>query len=114
MFWCQVFATIIAGTVQLTVQTWMFDNIPDICTENQKDLFSCASTEVFYTATVIWGVIGPNRLFSAGQVYGSLRWIFLFGLSPIIPWLITKRYPNSWFRYVKYVLILRLISLLYI
>lgn len=27
MFWCQVIATVIAGTVQLGVQTWMFNNI---------------------------------------------------------------------------------------
>lgn len=27
MFWCQVVATIIAGTVQLAVQDWMFGNI---------------------------------------------------------------------------------------
>lgn len=27
MFWCQVVATIIAGTVQLAVQAWMFGNI---------------------------------------------------------------------------------------
>lgn len=27
MFWCQVVATVIAGTVQLGVQTWMFNNI---------------------------------------------------------------------------------------
>ncbi|KAI0697179.1 small oligopeptide transporter [Cytidiella melzeri] len=101
MFWCQVVATVIAGLVQLAVQTWMFDNIPDMCSADQKDRFVCASTEVFYTATVIWGVVGPNRLFSAGQVYGFLRWFFLFGLSPVIPWYISKRYPGSWFRYVN-------------
>ena len=27
MFWCQVVATVIAGTVQLAVQAWMFSNI---------------------------------------------------------------------------------------
>lgn len=104
MFWCQVVATVIAGVVQLGVQSWMFSNIPDMCSRNQNDGFVCASTEVFYTATVIWGVVGPNRLFSAGQVYGFLRWFFLFGISPIFPWFLTRRYPNSWFRYIKYVL----------
>ena len=28
MFWSQVVATIIAGTVQLGVQAWMFTNVP--------------------------------------------------------------------------------------
>ncbi|KAJ7715381.1 small oligopeptide transporter [Mycena metata] len=56
MFWSQVVATIIAGTVQLGVQAWMFTNIKDFCAPNQKDGFICPSTEVFGTASIIWGM----------------------------------------------------------
>ena len=102
MFWCQVVATVVAGIVQLGVQSWMFENIPDMCKSGQKDHFVCASTEVFYTASVIWGVVGPKLLFSPGQLYGFLRFFFLFGaVAPLIPYLIIKRYPNSHFRYVQ-------------
>jgi OPT family oligopeptide transporter len=69
MFWAQVIATVVAGTVQLGVQAWMFTNIPDMCIAGQKDGFICPSTEVFGTASIIWGVIGPARQFSQGQVY---------------------------------------------
>jgi OPT family oligopeptide transporter len=69
MFWSQVIATIIAGTVQLGVQAWMFTNIPGICTPTQKDGFICPSTEVFGTASIIWGVIGPGVIFAKGQTY---------------------------------------------
>ena len=31
IFFCQVFATILAGTVQLGVRAWMFSNIEGIC-----------------------------------------------------------------------------------
>jgi hypothetical protein len=37
MFWAQVIATIISGTVQLGVQAWMFTNIKDICKETQDN-----------------------------------------------------------------------------
>ena len=53
MFWGQVVATAVAGTVQLGVQAWMFTNILDICAPNQKDGFICPSTEVFGTASII-------------------------------------------------------------
>lgn len=69
MFFAQVVATAIAGTVQLGVQSWMFSNIPyvnlscllarhsfrfrDICQNHQKDNFICPSTEVFGTASII-------------------------------------------------------------
>jgi hypothetical protein len=65
----QVVATVVAGTVQLGVQSWMFTNIPNICSTTQKDGFICPNTEVFGTASFIWGVIGPQRQFSSGQVY---------------------------------------------
>ncbi|EGO19602.1 hypothetical protein SERLADRAFT_453552 [Serpula lacrymans var. lacrymans S7.9] len=86
MFWCQIVATIIAGTTQLAVQEWMFANIPDMCTPNQKDGFICPSTEVFGTASIIW----------------ALLFFFLVGaIAPLIPWLITKRYPNNFVRYIN-------------
>ena len=69
MFWSQVLATIIAGTTQLGVQAWMFTHIKDICRTTQHDGFICPSTEVFGTASIIWGVIGPQRQFSKGQIY---------------------------------------------
>src|ERR1700722_5658536 len=72
MFWSQVVCTIIAGTVQLGVQAWMFTNIPDICSPSQHDGFICPSTEGFGTASIIWGVFGPAREFSRGQMYYGL------------------------------------------
>ncbi|KZT18817.1 small oligopeptide transporter [Neolentinus lepideus HHB14362 ss-1] len=102
MFWCQVVATAIAGTVQLGVQAWMFTNIEDMCSAHQKDGFSCPSTEVFGTASIIWGVIGPALQFSKGQIYYALTWFFLIGaVAPVVPWAITRKYPNSFWKYVN-------------
>ncbi|KAF8811268.1 small oligopeptide transporter [Phlegmacium glaucopus] len=102
MFWCQIVATVVAGTVQLGVQSWMFTNIPCLCTPNQKDNFSCASTQVFGTASIIWGVIGPGLHFTKGQIYYGLTFFFLIGAAcPVILWLITRRYPNTILNYLK-------------
>ena len=35
MFWSQVVATVVAGTVQLGVQAWMFTNIPCVISIDQ-------------------------------------------------------------------------------
>jgi OPT family small oligopeptide transporter len=102
MFLCQVIATIIAGTVQLGVQAWMFSNIDHMCDPHQKDGFVCPNTEVFGTASIIWGVIGPARQFSRGQTYYPLLFFFLVGtIAPVIPWLVTKRWPNSIIKYIN-------------
>ncbi|KAF8966107.1 OPT oligopeptide transporter [Flammula alnicola] len=103
MFWGQVVATVIAGTVQLGVQAWMFTNIPDMCSSDQKDGFICPSTEVFGTASVIWGVIGPARQFSKGQVYYALCLFFLIGfICPVVTYLLSLKFPNSWLRYLNF------------
>ncbi|KZT36342.1 small oligopeptide transporter [Sistotremastrum suecicum HHB10207 ss-3] len=102
MFWGQVVATIIAGTTQLGVQAWMFTNIDGMCSSDQKDGFICPSTQVFGTASIIWGVIGPALQFSKGQLYYGLTFFFLVGtVAPVIPWLIAKRYPNSVAKYIN-------------
>jgi len=103
MFLAQVLASVIAGTTQLGVQAWMFTNIPNMCDPAQRDGFICPSTEVFGTASIIWGVIGPARQFSPGQVYYALTFFFLVGfICPVISYLLTLKYPNSWFRYINF------------
>jgi OPT family oligopeptide transporter len=53
MFLCQIVATVVAGTVQLAVQAWMFSNINDLCSPDQPDGFICPNTNVFGTASII-------------------------------------------------------------
>ncbi|KIK94588.1 hypothetical protein PAXRUDRAFT_827828 [Paxillus rubicundulus Ve08.2h10] len=101
MFWSQVVATIVAGTTQLAVQSWMFSNIVDMCDPHQKDGFTCPNTDISGTASVVWGVIGPALQFSSGQLYNDLLWFFLLGVVlPVIPWYLAKKYPNSFFHFV--------------
>lgn len=103
MFWAQIIATIIAGTTQLGVQTWMFTHIPGLCNPNQKDHFVCANTQVFGTASIVWGVVGPSLQFARGQLYYALTFFFLIGaVLPIILWWLTRRYPHSWLNYINF------------
>ncbi|KAJ7489558.1 small oligopeptide transporter, partial [Mycena latifolia] len=107
MFWCQVVATLIAGTVQLGVQSWygpfpLKPRISDLCSPTQEDSFTCAFTQVFGTASVIWGLIGPNLFFSKGEVYFALIFFFAIGAAcPIVLWLITRRRPNTILNYLR-------------
>jgi OPT family oligopeptide transporter len=71
MFTIQVIAAVVSSIVVTSVQDWMLANIVDICTPDQKDGFSCPGINLFATATVIWGGIGPARLFSPGKMQVS-------------------------------------------
>jgi len=53
--------------------------------------------EIFYSASVIWGLIGPLRFFSGK--YRVLFWGFPIGaLLPIIPWFMSRNKPKSAWR----------------
>ncbi|KAJ7232442.1 OPT oligopeptide transporter protein-domain-containing protein [Mycena haematopus] len=114
MFWSQVIATIVAGTVQLGVQAWMFSNIKDFCAPNQKDGFICPSTEVFGTASIIdrsscsvvdiLTIVRFSDSWFAFSNHKSIALVFFFlvgAAAPLIAWTLNKKYPNSFLKYVN-------------
>ncbi|KAI6022263.1 hypothetical protein BKA83DRAFT_1190410 [Pisolithus microcarpus] len=93
----------VAATTQLGVQSWMFSNIPDMYAQDQKDGFTCPYTQVFGTASIIWGVVVRWQVKS--DRFLALLYFFIVGaIAPAIPWLLIKGRPRSLVRYVKYVL----------
>jgi hypothetical protein len=59
----------------------MIGHIPDLCKSTNKDRFTCNGAKVVYNASLIWGTIGPQRMFQSGQVYSSLMYFFAIGVS---------------------------------
>ncbi|AAS50928.2 ABR156Wp [Eremothecium gossypii ATCC 10895] len=95
MFTAQFIATIWGSTVQIAVLRWSEANIKGLCTKAQPGHFTCPGATVFFTASIIWGVIGPQRMFSAGQMYSSLNYFFVLGFFlPIVNWLILSKWPK--------------------
>ncbi|KAB5517309.1 putative isp4 protein [Coniochaeta sp. 2T2.1] len=102
MFWSQLIASIWSAVVQIAVMNWALGAIPDICTEGQKDGYTCSQAKVFYTASIVWGAVGPARIFSGKALYSSLQWFWLVGaVTPVLTWLLARRYPRSIWRYVN-------------
>ncbi|KAI0762717.1 OPT oligopeptide transporter [Fomes fomentarius] len=102
MFMAQVVASTLACFVCVGVQEWQFANIEDFCQPTQKDGFICNDINTFATAGIIWGGIGPRRLFSPGGMYNWVLYFFLIGaLLPIPFYVLARRYPASFWRYVN-------------
>ncbi|KAL2513540.1 Oligopeptide transporter 4 [Forsythia ovata] len=101
MFIVQFIGTIIAGTINIAVAWWLLDSIEHIC---QDDLlppdspWTCPGDRVFFDASVIWGLVGPKRIFGSLGNYSAMNWFFLIGgLGPVLVWLLHKAYPKqSW------------------
>lgn len=100
-FFAQLVATIWGSLVQVAVLNWAVASIPDICQEDQHNSFSCPNARVFFNASVIWGVIGPNLQLST--LYRPLLWFFFIGgILPILQWLFLWLRPKSWARQIHW------------
>jgi len=66
MFIIQIVPTVITCIWVTFIQDWMLNNIEDICTPRQKQGFICPESTVFATSSIIFGAVGPQRLFSPG------------------------------------------------
>ncbi|OAA61604.1 small oligopeptide transporter [Niveomyces insectorum RCEF 264] len=102
LFFSQLVASIWSAIVQIAVMNWALATIPGICTQDQVDHYTCSGATVFYTASVIWGAIGPARIFSGGAMLAKLQFFWLVGAAaPIVTWFLARRYPRSVWRYVS-------------
>ena len=82
--------------IQSDQSTGAMGAIEDICTSHQASHFTCPNGRVFFNASVIWGVIGPARMFTGSSTYASLQWFWLAGAAlPIIIYIVAKKWPKS-------------------
>ncbi|KAE8152078.1 OPT superfamily oligopeptide transporter [Aspergillus avenaceus] len=102
LFAGQIYASIIATMTQTGVLRWMFGNIDKLCHSDNPNRFTCNGSKVMYNASLIWGTIGPQRMFQHGQTYNGLVYFFIIGpVCTVIIWALYRRYPNSWLKYVN-------------
>lgn len=100
-FATQITAAIWSVFVQISVMNWALGNIPDICSADQKDNFTCPNGSTFFSSSIVWGVIGPQRFLGAGSIYQSIHYFWLLGfLLPIAFFLLARQYPRSLARYL--------------
>ncbi|KAJ1400358.1 Oligopeptide transporter, OPT superfamily [Sesbania bispinosa] len=99
MYTAQLVGTLLAGVVNLAVAWWMLDSIKDICMDDKAhhdSPWTCPKYRVTFDASVIWGLIGPKRLFGPGGLYRNLVWLFLIGaVLPVPVWVLSKIFPDK-------------------
>ena len=106
LFSGQIIATVWSCFVQIAVLNWAFGSIENICTQENRNHFTCPGGRVFFNASVIWGLIGPARIYSAGQIYNNMLYFFIAGaLGPPIFYVLARTFPKSNLRYVNVPLI---------
>ncbi|KAH6658562.1 Tetrapeptide transporter, OPT1/isp4 [Truncatella angustata] len=103
MFRAQLFAVVWLSLVQIATFNFLVGNIPEFCSEDQPQGFTCPGATTFYNASVIWGVVGPKRMFGPGALFSWINYFWLIGAAcTTIHYFVARRYPRSIARYVYF------------
>ncbi|RLN08325.1 oligopeptide transporter 4-like [Panicum miliaceum] len=90
--------TIVASTVNVGTTWWLLGSIKDICLDSlpPDSPWTCPTDRVFFDASVIWGLVGPRRIFGSAGSYSALNWFFLIGAAgPVIVYALHRMFPNQ-------------------
>jgi hypothetical protein len=83
---------------QLGVAYWLLGSIENICNDTLLPVnspWTCPNDRVFFDASVIWGLVGPRRIFGSLGNYGALNWFFLVGAAgPVIQYALHRAFPS--------------------
>ncbi len=60
------------NTIQIAIKQFFQGQVPDLCQPGQSASLTCPGHNSFYASSIIWGVIGPSRMFSGTALYRSL------------------------------------------
>jgi len=85
MFSIHIVPTVLTCIWVSFIQDWMLNNIEGICTPHQKQGFICPGSTIFSTASIIFGAVGPRRLFSPGAPYATCFTHLTFTQLTLIP-----------------------------
>lgn len=101
-FMAQMVSCAWSSLVQIAVMNWALGSIPGVCTQDQPNHYSCPNGRVFFNASVIWGVIGPAKMFSPGQMYNPMMYFWIVGLLlPIFIYILARYNPKGPWRYLN-------------
>ncbi|KAM5351104.1 hypothetical protein ACJ41O_003827 [Fusarium nematophilum] len=101
-FAAQVYATLLAAFVALGVNHWVLRSVEGVCQEGQRDRFTCPFTHTYFISSVIWGVIGPRRLFGTEGPYRAITYSIPLGfVLPVVAYYAARRWPRSLWRSVN-------------
>lgn len=100
-FACQIAATVWAVFVQIATMNWTLSSIDEVCTKSQKDHFTCPNGRTFFSSSIVWGLIGPHRMFGPDSIYHNFNFFWLLGaLLPVAFWAILRIFPSKKLRWI--------------
>ncbi|KAK9258613.1 OPT oligopeptide transporter protein-domain-containing protein [Lipomyces tetrasporus] len=93
IFRAQMLATFIQTFITIGVVDFSIYSIKDFCSYTQVDRFICTFPHSLYADTIMFGIVGPVRMFNS--LYPVLKYSFLIGFLIAFPcWALRAYFPK--------------------
>ncbi|RWR84898.1 oligopeptide transporter 1-like protein [Cinnamomum micranthum f. kanehirae] len=111
MFFVQLSGTFVSTSIYYGTAWWLLTTVENICEPDklpEGSPWTCPGDDVFYNASIIWGVVGPLRMFADLGLYSKMNWFFLIGLLlPVLVWGLSRMFPKAkWITLINFPIIL--------
>ncbi|KAL9272271.1 Oligopeptide transporter 8-like protein [Drosera capensis] len=111
MFMAQLVGAIVSVAVYTGIAWWLMGSIPHLCDKEALppgSQWTCPMDVVFFDASVIWGLVGPMRIFGNLGEYKQVNMFFVAGaILPFLVWLAHKAFPrHKWITYIHFPVLL--------
>lgn len=94
-FWAQMVPTVVSTFVCVAIVQYQI-TIKDICTDNAPFRFTCPGVNTFFTAALLWGTVGPKKMWGVGGQYVETLIGFPLGvITVVVFWFLSHRYPSN-------------------
>ncbi|KAF9309415.1 hypothetical protein BG003_009786 [Podila horticola] len=98
MFAAQIWGACIGAVFNYVVMIIIIDNkrpFLDGTRDDPTGLWTGASPQVYWGSGLIYGALGPAKMFGKSSQYHFIYWGFLIGaVLPVLQWVLSKKYPN--------------------
>ncbi|KAL3715422.1 hypothetical protein ACJRO7_007197 [Eucalyptus globulus] len=106
MFLVQIFGSLLSSSVKLGTAWWALTSVENICDRDKLpkgSMWTCPGIQNTLTSSMVWGGIGPARIFSPGA-YGRVYYFLLVGAAaPLVVWLAARAFPGKkWIRLINF------------
>lgn len=104
MFTAQLWGTVIGGVFNYVTMILIINakrEYLDGTTDDPNGLWTGLGAQIMWASALIYGALGPQRMFSPKGNYHFIYWGFLIGaIIPTIQWGLSKRFPKiKWSRF---------------
>ncbi|KAH7161464.1 OPT oligopeptide transporter protein-domain-containing protein [Dactylonectria macrodidyma] len=94
-FWAQMVPTIVSTFVCVAIVQYQV-HLEGVCTDDAPFRFFCPGINTFFTAAVLWGTVGPKKMWGIGGQYVETLIGFPLGFVVVVLfWWLGKKYPKN-------------------